>query len=102
MAPIGSVLKNGIIFLILSAPFIYVGSLILFSAFQNIFYAEALGGFKALNDSATSQDTINLINSSYDAFRNLLFLGLFIIIGGPGLIYLKSLSDTVEDGMIEF
>ena len=84
MAPIGSVIKNGLIFAVLSAGIIYAGSNLIA---WGINYASRGAGVGS--------------NEMTQA-RNFLFAGLSVVLIGVGLVFHKTLSDTVEDGMYEF
>ncbi|MCY3413266.1 MAG: hypothetical protein INQ03_16620 [Candidatus Heimdallarchaeota archaeon] len=86
MAPLGTVIKNGLIFILLSAAITYLAAyLLVFGLWQLL----------TLDDYASNPQ-------QYSAGQNYVWLGLLILVGGTGLIYLKSVSDTVEEGMIEF
>ena len=97
MAPIGTVVKNGLLFAILSAPFIYGGAVFLSFGLLDLSYATDNGGTvverNEISNDRGSWYTVGIFN---------IFLGLFLAIVGTGIVYMKSLSDTVEDGMIEF
>jgi len=82
MASFGSVFKNGLIFLVLSAPFLYVGALVMVHALDLV-----------LN----SYDGIDY--NEHPSAKLYLFLGLLAAFGGGGMMYLKALSDTVEEGL---
>ena len=88
MAPIGTVIKNGLIFIILTAGITYGAAQLLAYGLVNILFS---GGTQ-----------INTKSSSFTNGVKYLWFGLLILIGGSGLVYMKSLSDTVEEGMIEF
>ncbi len=81
MASFGSVFKNGLIFLILSAPFLYLGATLIVFALQTLLVSFDL--------PYTKDSSITLY----------LFLGLLATVGGAGMMYLKALSDTVEEGL---
>ncbi len=97
MAPIGTVVKNGLLFAILSAPFIYGGAIFLSYGLLDLNYATDNGG-EVIEREGDFGDR----GSWYTRGIFEMFLGLFLAIVGTGIIYMKSLSDTVEDGMIEF
>ena len=88
MAPIGTVIKNGLIFIVLTAGITYAAAQLLGLGIYNI-----LVSFGLVWDSSAPEYDEGIIN---------LWLGLLVLIGGSGLVYMKSLSDTVEEGMIEF
>ncbi len=86
MASFGAVLKNGILFIILSAPFLFAGAALLV-----VGLGQLLITYNLPYQSGTASEGA--------AIRNL-FFALLAIVGGSGLIYLKSMSDTVEEGML--
>ena len=81
MASFGSVFKNGLIFLVLSAPFLYVGALLITLALQTLLVSFDL--------PYTKDSNVGLY----------LFFGMLADFGGGGMMYLKALSDTVEEGL---
>lgn len=88
MAPIGTVIKNGLIFVILTAGITYAAAQLLAAGIVHLMISVGL------KFDSTSEN--------YDEGITLLWLGLLTLVGGSGLVYMKSLSDTVEEGMIEF
>lgn len=88
MAPIGTVIKNGLIFVILTAGITYAAAQLLAAGIVHLMISVGL------KFDGTSEN--------YDEGITLLWLGLLTLVGGSGLVYMKSLSDTVEEGMIEF
>lgn len=88
MAPIGTVIKNGLIFIILTAGITYAAAQLLAAGIVHLMISVGLKF-----DSASE---------NYDEGITFLWLGLLTLVGGSGLVYMKSLSDTVEEGMIEF
>ena len=84
MASFGSVFKNGLIFLVISAPFLYLGALLMVHALDVIL--SSYGG-------------ITYVEDSHPDAKLFLFLGLLAAFGGGGMMYLKALSDTVEEGL---
>jgi hypothetical protein len=84
MASFGSVFKNGLIFIIISAPFLYLGALLMVFALDTV-----LSSYGGLTYEAGSHDDAKIW----------LFLGMLAAFGGGGMMYLKALSDTVEEGL---
>lgn len=100
MAPIGSVIKNGLLFLILLIPIAYFGARLIAFGFIDLMYA-------ATDDSgeitARPSDGSDLPHQDFfNAGIYELALGVLLIFGVGGLVFMKSLSDSVEDGMVEF
>ena len=84
MASFGSVFKNGLIFIIITAPFLYLGALLMVFALDTV-----LASYPNMEYDADSGHNGTLY----------LFLGLLAAFGGGGMMYLKALSDTVEEGL---
>lgn len=99
MAPIGSVIKNGLLFLILLIPIAYFGARLIAFGFIDLMYA-------ATDDNGeiiSREDNSELPHKDFfDAAILELALGIILIFGVGGLVFMKSLSDSVEDGMVEF
>ena len=87
MAGFGTVIKNGIMYILLSAPFMYLGAILIVLSQRYLF----------LSDAASSTDAADDLASNAGIY---LFLGLLSIFGGGGLMYLKAVSDTVEEGVL--
>jgi hypothetical protein len=94
MAPIGTVLKNGLVYLVLSAPLVYVAALQIVNGFADLLYATEGGAI----DRGSSSLNADFYNAAILEF----VIALAVSLLGIGIIYMKALSDTVEDGMIEF
>ncbi|MHA2090062.1 MAG: hypothetical protein ACW98K_04315 [Candidatus Kariarchaeaceae archaeon] len=93
MAPIGTVLKNGLIFAILSAPLLYLAALQFARGLADIMYTFDVGGDyrePVPNDKFWSTGVLEI------------FIALIFSISLVGVVFMKFLSDTVEEGMIEF
>lgn len=89
MAPFGVILKNSILFLIITAGITYISSqLIMIGLYRLVASFDNIG--TNYDDGLFSDGVSNL------------WLGLLILIGGIGIFYMKALSDSVEEGMIEF
>lgn len=88
MAPIGTVIKNGLIFVILTAGITYAAAQLLAAGIVHLMISVGL--------------KFDSSSENYDEGITFLWLGLLTLVGGSGLVYMKSLSDTVEEGMIEF
>ena len=86
MAGFGTVFKNGIMYILLSAPFMYLGAFLIIHSQRYVILIEG-----------ASNNEVSSIVSSAGLF---LFLGLLSIFGGGGLLYLKAVSDTVEEGVL--
>ena len=86
MAGFGTVIKNGIMYILLSAPFMYLGAILIVLSQRYVILFEGASDFE-----------IDGFVSSAGLF---LFLGLLSIFGGGGLMYLKAVSDTVEEGVL--
>ncbi len=95
MAPIGIVLKNGLIFAVLSAPILYFAAYMLALAITDILFGVGVSGAGNRADSLPEMD-------HWDTGQMELFVGLLLSITVVGVIYMKLLSDTVEEGMVEF
>ncbi len=98
MAPIGSVIKNGLLFLILLIPIAYVSGLMFSAAIVDL-------NFAANDESGNPipREDIDKASGTYYGTAVLEIAIAFIILFGlGGLVFMKSLSDTVEDGMVEF
>lgn len=93
MAPIGSVIKNGLIFIILTAGITFL-TVQLFLA-EALYFSALAADETVLGNTSTASDYLN------SAARNL-FFGLLILLAGVGIVLHKTLSDTIEDGMYEF
>ena len=93
MAPIGTVLKNGIIFAVLSAPLLYLAAMQFANGITDVLYTVGVG-----------QDHRYPVENSGFWQPGILeiFLGLLFSITAVGIIFMKTLSDTVEEGMVEF
>ncbi|MHA2252338.1 MAG: hypothetical protein ACXAD7_18375, partial [Candidatus Kariarchaeaceae archaeon] len=95
MAPIGTVLKNGLIFAVLSAPLLYLAAYQFANGLIDILWTFGVGGNR--------EDGNAYVNEGYWNTGILeVFLGLLFSITVVGIIFMKTLSDTVEEGMIEF
>ena len=88
MAPIGTVIKNGLIFIILTAGITYAAAQLLAAGIVHLMISVGL--------------KFDSSSENYDEGITYLWLGLLTLVGGSGLVYMKCLSDTVEEGMIEF
>ena len=86
MAGFGTVFKNGIMYILLSAPFMYLGAILIILSQR---YVILIG-----NSTGSEEE------SHISAAGLYLFLGLLSIFGGGGLMYLKAVSDTVEEGVL--
>ena len=99
MAPIGTVIKNGLLFLILLIPIAYFGARLLVFGITDLIYAGTTdsGIFvgRSQNDLVPHKDY-------FDTAIIEIALGILLVFGVGGLLFMKSLSDTVEDGMVEF
>lgn len=95
MAGFGTVIKNGLVFLILATPFLYLGAFLINYYIQVLF----AGAFQEISLFTEVVDGENK-PVRYDSGITFLFLGLLSIIGGAGLMFMKGLSDTVEEGMM--
>ncbi len=91
MAPFGTVLKNSILFLIITAGITYAAAQMLMIGLWNL-----------LEGYGISYSTADRDIDTFGAGVRLVWLGLLLLVGGVGVIYMKALSDTVEEGMIEF
>ena len=93
MAPIGTVLKNGLIFAILSAPLLYLAALQFARGFSDIMYTFGMGG--NYREGVTNPDywSTGILQ---------IFIALLFSVSLVGVVFMKFLSDTVEEGMIEF
>lgn len=98
MAPIGSVIKNGLLFLILLIPIAYFGARLIAFGFIDLIYAatDDNGEIIGRGDEKLPHDDF------FQAGILELALGILLIFGVGGLVFMKSLSDSVEDGMVEF
>ena len=95
MAPIGSVIKNGLLYIILIIPIIYLGIVLIAYGLADLIYASFdSNGNPAIRGAGHSAYWSTSITE--------LTLGLALILGLGGLVFMKSLSDVVEDGMVEF
>lgn len=98
MAPIGTIIKNGLLFLILSLPLLYFGAVFLLWGYMDITYSMTDTDTGLISDRRGS-----IPNQEWYATAILeVFIGLMLSIVGTGIIYMKSLSDSVEEGMVEF
>jgi hypothetical protein len=102
MAPIGSVIKNGLLFVILLLPIAYVSGLMLSAAIVDLNYAS-----DDINDeydgNAVPRDDIDKGGGTYYATAvQEIAIAIILLFGVGGLVFMKSLSDSVEDGMVEF
>jgi len=98
MAPIGTVIKNGLLFLIRLIPIAYFGARLLVFGMVDLIYSgtDDTGIFVGRSvDPVPHKDY-------FDTAIIEIALGILLIFGVGGLIFMKSLSDTVEDGMVEF
>ena len=87
MAGFGTVIKNGLMYIILSAPFMYGGAILIVQSLRAVI---ELGN---LSSGDQFDDVLGLA-------RLYLALGFLAVFGGGGLIYLKAVSDTVEEGVL--
>ncbi|MHA2098359.1 MAG: hypothetical protein ACW99A_06705 [Candidatus Kariarchaeaceae archaeon] len=102
MAPIGSVIKNGLIFLILLLPIAYISGLMISAAIVDLNYAA-----EDIDDehdgNAIPRDDIDKGSGTYYATAvQEIAIAIVLLFGIGGLVFMKSLSDSVEDGMVEF
>lgn len=86
MAPFGSAFKNALLFTILSIPGAYLFATLFANGLMFLFYNFEQNGYRSVDSSAV-----------------LIFMGAVLsaalLIGIP---FFKFMSDTVEEGMIEF
>ena len=98
MAPIGTVIKNGLFFLILLLPIAYLSAVLFSAAIVDL-------NFASVDNDGNPMDRRDL-SGDQDEFYKLaiqeIALAIILLFGVGGLIFMKSLSDTVEDGMVEF
>lgn len=98
MAPIGTVVKNGLIFLILLLPIAYLSGLLFSAAVIDLNYA-------SIDENGDPTERGNLDGKQdeyYQVAIQEIALGIVLLFGIGGLLFMKSLSDSVEDGMVEF
>ncbi len=98
MAPIGTVIKNGLLFVILLLPIAWVSGLLISAAIVDLNYAANDDNGNPINRNDIDRDS----GSHYMVAVQGIALTVMLIVGVGGLIFMKSLSDTVEDGMVEF
>ena len=98
MAPIGSVIKNGLLFLILLIPIAYVAGLMFSAAIVDLNYAAT----DSDGNPVPREDIDKESGTYYGTAVQEIALGIIILFGLGGLVFMKSLSDSVEDGMVEF
>ena len=92
MAPWGSVIKNGLLFALFSAGPLFLASFFFARGIIDVLYSVGVG----VGSSG------GVLDDWFRAGYQFIFIGLLFSITIVAIIFMKALSDTVEDGMVEF